>query len=340
MARLRRAGFAPDRRRCTTRVFAAVSHLPHLLAFALVDEFAGRADRDRCSTMPPADSATSRASPPAIRRCGATSAWPTATSCMPSCLRYQADTRCAARDARAGRRGRARAGVHPGARRAQRLAAAREQGRDQAALGAAPVPPCARWNSPPFTASRGRVRLPGSKSISNRVLLLAALAEGETRLVGLLESDDTRVMLRRAGAARRPLRARGRGAVRARRRRRAPGHARRTVSRQRGHRVPPADRGAGARRRRLPPLGRARACTSGRSATWSMPCGSSAHASTISAAKAFRRSPSTQAPAADGRASARRRCGARRCVQPVSHRAADGAAADRRGERASRSSVS
>ena len=41
----------------------------------------------------------------------------------------------------------------------------------------------------------GSVKLPGSKSISNRVLLLAALASGETRLHDLLASDDTRVML-------------------------------------------------------------------------------------------------------------------------------------------------
>lgn len=40
----------------------------------------------------------------------------------------------------------------------------------------------------------GRLRLPGSKSVSNRALLLAALAQGETTLTGLLESDDTRVM--------------------------------------------------------------------------------------------------------------------------------------------------
>jgi 3-phosphoshikimate 1-carboxyvinyltransferase len=39
------------------------------------------------------------------------------------------------------------------------------------------------------------VPLPGSKSISNRTLLLAALAGGTTTLTGLLESDDTRVML-------------------------------------------------------------------------------------------------------------------------------------------------
>lgn len=40
----------------------------------------------------------------------------------------------------------------------------------------------------------GTVRLPGSKSISNRALLLAALASGTTKLTGLLDSDDTRVM--------------------------------------------------------------------------------------------------------------------------------------------------
>ncbi|MDO9221326.1 MAG: 3-phosphoshikimate 1-carboxyvinyltransferase [Thiobacillus sp.] len=48
---------------------------------------------------------------------------------------------------------------------------------------------------PACTAARGTVRLPGSKSISNRVLLLAALAKGTTRVRALLDSDDTRVML-------------------------------------------------------------------------------------------------------------------------------------------------
>jgi 3-phosphoshikimate 1-carboxyvinyltransferase len=41
----------------------------------------------------------------------------------------------------------------------------------------------------------GTVRLPGSKSISNRVLLLAALASGSTEVHDLLDSDDTRHML-------------------------------------------------------------------------------------------------------------------------------------------------
>ena len=46
----------------------------------------------------------------------------------------------------------------------------------------------------PFTGAAGTVRLPGSKSISNRVLLLAALAGGTTEMHGLLDADDTRVM--------------------------------------------------------------------------------------------------------------------------------------------------
>ena len=48
---------------------------------------------------------------------------------------------------------------------------------------------------PPLLGARGSVRLPGSKSISNRVLLLAALAEGETDIRDLLASDDVERML-------------------------------------------------------------------------------------------------------------------------------------------------
>jgi 3-phosphoshikimate 1-carboxyvinyltransferase len=46
----------------------------------------------------------------------------------------------------------------------------------------------------PVSRAAGSMRLPGSKSISNRTLLLAALARGATVLEGLLESDDTEVM--------------------------------------------------------------------------------------------------------------------------------------------------
>ncbi|MDI1259467.1 bifunctional 3-phosphoshikimate 1-carboxyvinyltransferase/cytidylate kinase [Aquabacterium sp.] len=48
---------------------------------------------------------------------------------------------------------------------------------------------------PPLLGISGAVRLPGSKSISNRVLLLAGLSEGTTVVHDLLASDDTRVML-------------------------------------------------------------------------------------------------------------------------------------------------
>ena len=47
---------------------------------------------------------------------------------------------------------------------------------------------------PPIAQCQGRVVLPGSKSISNRVLLLAALAHGTTPIENLLESEDTDVM--------------------------------------------------------------------------------------------------------------------------------------------------
>ena len=47
----------------------------------------------------------------------------------------------------------------------------------------------------PIDKIDGEVHLPGSKSMSNRALLLAALAEGTTTITNLLESDDTRHML-------------------------------------------------------------------------------------------------------------------------------------------------
>jgi 3-phosphoshikimate 1-carboxyvinyltransferase len=46
----------------------------------------------------------------------------------------------------------------------------------------------------PIHHASGTVRMPGSKSLSNRALLLSALAEGSTLLVDLLDADDTRVM--------------------------------------------------------------------------------------------------------------------------------------------------
>ncbi len=48
---------------------------------------------------------------------------------------------------------------------------------------------------PPLLSACGTIRMPGSKSISNRVLLLAALSEGATKVRDLLHSDDTERML-------------------------------------------------------------------------------------------------------------------------------------------------
>ena len=70
---------------------------------------------------------------------------------------------------------------------------------------------------PALQRAAGTVKLPGSKSISNRMLLLAALAEGETEIRDLLDSDDTRVMLAaltRVGANVTPVTAPGGNAYR------------------------------------------------------------------------------------------------------------------------------
>ncbi|RVU32484.1 3-phosphoshikimate 1-carboxyvinyltransferase [Neptunomonas marina] len=47
----------------------------------------------------------------------------------------------------------------------------------------------------PIHSVAGEVQIPGSKSLSNRILLLAALAEGTTTITNLLDSDDVRHML-------------------------------------------------------------------------------------------------------------------------------------------------
>lgn len=52
----------------------------------------------------------------------------------------------------------------------------------------------------PIKSLSGEVRLPGSKSISNRALLLAALARGRTRILNLLDSEDTELMRRALNA--------------------------------------------------------------------------------------------------------------------------------------------
>ena len=53
----------------------------------------------------------------------------------------------------------------------------------------------------PIKAVNGEITLPGSKSLSNRILLLSALAEGNTHITNLLDSDDIRHMLSALKAA-------------------------------------------------------------------------------------------------------------------------------------------
>lgn len=52
-----------------------------------------------------------------------------------------------------------------------------------------------RLTIPPIARFEGTLALPGSKSLSNRLLLLSALAEGETEIARVLDSEDTEVML-------------------------------------------------------------------------------------------------------------------------------------------------
>ena len=47
----------------------------------------------------------------------------------------------------------------------------------------------------PIARVEGEINLPGSKSLSNRALLLAALSQGTTIVTNLLDSDDIRHML-------------------------------------------------------------------------------------------------------------------------------------------------
>ena len=64
--------------------FAAVSHLPHLLGFALMNSIAAQPAGKEFLGWPAQASGTSRASPPATPRCGATSCCPTSRRCCSS----------------------------------------------------------------------------------------------------------------------------------------------------------------------------------------------------------------------------------------------------------------
>ncbi len=173
------------------RIFAAVSHLPHVLAFALVDELAARPDAaellrlrgerlsrlhaDRCRLARDVARYRARQSRGAVERDRHLSRAPR--------RHRRADRewrrRRAARGIRTGERGTAGVGSRPHGRCARR--------RPARSMTAAPVDGLVL---PAGRDARGSIVLPGSKSISNRTLLLAALATGTTVLEGLLDADD------------------------------------------------------------------------------------------------------------------------------------------------------
>ena len=173
---------------------------------------------------------------------------------------------------------------------------------------------------------RATIRPPGSKSITNRALVCAALAEGESVLTGALDSEDTRVMieaLRRLGIAveHDPAAASG---PRGRLRRKSAGPRGRFVrGQQRHHRAVPhghADLGP----RHLPARRHAADASSARSKTCWWPCGNSAATRFRNWARAARRW--WFGPRAAGRPGH----GGRRHFQPVPQRPADGGALCRR----------
>src|SRR5437868_11453275 len=90
-----------------------------------------------------------------------------------------------------------RAGIKSGARLATPLSRCQKPG---ALTDAAPPRPRRFLPAGPL---RGRIRVPGDKSISHRSLMFGALAVGESRVTGLLEGEDvmsTAAALRAMGA--------------------------------------------------------------------------------------------------------------------------------------------
>ncbi len=177
------------------RIFAAVSHLPHLLAFAFVDELAARPGRAQMFAQAGSGfrdfTRIAGASPEmwrdiALANRGALQAelagiprarWSSlAARSMPVTARRSSGSS----------RGRGRRGA-AGKRRSATARQRRRVGDD--------VRHRRRFTLRPVAHAEGTVALPGSKSISNRTLLLSALARGTTTLRDVLVADDTDRML-------------------------------------------------------------------------------------------------------------------------------------------------
>src|SRR5580692_9055517 len=145
--------------------------------------------------MPAAGCAISHGWQAAIRRCGAMSVLPTAMRCAAIwrliAMNSDTSTRCWRRPTAPGSCACSSARAPPVAAGSTARAAATKSSR--------PLPPATfamdHLDLGPVARMAGTVELPGSKSISNRTLLLAALARGTTELVGLLDADDVAIML-------------------------------------------------------------------------------------------------------------------------------------------------
>ncbi len=156
------------------RVFAAVSHLPHILSFALVSEIAARADAAELLGFAAGgfrDFTRIAASSPEMWR---DIALQNRAALLAELDRYGARLAVFRELVEKGDGAGPRAADDRGAHRARTPGA-----RDTAAPSRASN--VEYLDLPPARRASGTLRLPGSKSISNRTLLLAALATGTTR---------------------------------------------------------------------------------------------------------------------------------------------------------------
>ena len=154
-------------------VLAAVSHLPHVLAYALVHDVAKRNNSEQLFSFAAGgfrDFTRIASSHPEMWR----------DICLANRDRLLQELKLYANEL----------GSHPQADRQRR----RRRAGKALRRGARRARQVDSLELKPARRAAGTVRLPGSKSISNRVLLLAALAKGETEVLGLLDADDTRVM--------------------------------------------------------------------------------------------------------------------------------------------------
>ena len=279
---------------------------------------AGRRARARartppsCSASPPAAFAISRGSRRARPKCGATSRSPTAMRCSPKSTPIAAQLDAWRRMLAAGdgaaleavfARARPRARDWDARRQRHRRPTSRQ---DESARpldrAVAPLPRPARR----CARRRARSRCPARRASPIARCCWRRSRAATTRSRGLLDADDVdrdarRALRRSACACDRDDGRRATSSCTARAARFRSTHAR-SVPRQCGHGVPPADRGARVRAAATTSSPACRACTSGRSATWSTRCARSAPTFATRGTTAFRRSrsvpgtPPTAAP--------------------------------------------